>query len=69
MQLPPEGKQSVLAALGATQVLDAETRDWLDADLGGALPNYDWGEMGVPEGIPVRYVVGEGMVIGDGASA
>ena len=69
MQLPPEGKRSVLAALGATQVLDAETRDWLDADLGGALPDYDWGEMAVPGGIPVRYVIGEGIVIVDDASA
>lgn len=53
-QLPPQGKRSVLKALVATQSVDIETRDWLDADLGGALPDYDWGEMGVPEGIPVQ---------------
>ena len=68
-QLPPEGKRSVLAAMGINQFADEESRDWLDADLGNASPDYDWGEMGVPEGIPVRYVVGEGIVIGDGASA
>ena len=68
-QLPPEGKRSVLAAMGINQFADEESRDWLDADLSGALPNYDWGEAGVPEGIPVRYVVSEGVVIGDRTSA
>jgi hypothetical protein len=67
-QLPPEGKQSVLAALGINQSMDKESRDWLEADLGGVLPDYDWGETGVPEGIPVRYVVGEGMMIEDKSS-
>ena len=57
-QLPPEGKRSVLAALRVTQSIDAETQDWLDADLSGALPDYDWGEAGIPEAIPVRDVVG-----------
>ena len=33
-------------------------RDRLDADLSGALLDYDWGEAGIPEGIPVRDVVG-----------
>ena len=33
-------------------------RDWLDADLSGALPDYDWGEAVIPEGIPARDVVG-----------
>jgi hypothetical protein len=68
-QLPPDGKRSVLAALGINQSMDMESRDWLEADLGEVLPDYDWGETGVPEGIPVRYVVGEGIVIGDGDSA
>lgn len=68
-QLPPDGKRSVSAALGVNLSLDAETQDWLDADLGGALPDYDWGEAGVPEGVPVRYVVGEGVMIGAGVSA
>jgi hypothetical protein len=68
-QLPPEGKRSVLAALGVNQSLDAESQMWLEADLGGVLPDYDWGEAGIPVGTPVRYVVGEGIVIGDGTSA
>jgi hypothetical protein len=68
-QLPPEGKQSVLAALGANPSMDEETHNWLAADLAGALPDYDWGETGMSEGLPVRYVVGEGIMIGDGDSA
>src|SRR5256885_913817 len=42
---------------------DAETRMWLEADMSGALPPYEWGESGPPEGHPVRYVPGVGLVI------
>ncbi|MEO0540248.1 MAG: hypothetical protein AAFZ80_05200 [Cyanobacteria bacterium P01_A01_bin.105] len=34
---------------------DAETRRWLEADLSGELPEYDWGPEGIPEGLPVVY--------------
>lgn len=69
VQLPPDGKRSVLAALGINQSVDEESRDWLDVDLGGVLPDYDWGDAGTPEGAPIRYVIGEGMMIEDEASA
>ncbi len=36
---------------------------WLEADLGGPLPPYDWGPKGVPFPTPVRYVPGVGLVI------
>jgi hypothetical protein len=49
--------------------MDEESCDWLEADLAGALPDYDWGETGMPEGLPVQYMVGEGIMIGDSASA
>jgi hypothetical protein len=67
-QLPPEGKRSVLAALAMNPSLDAESQMWLEADLGGVLPDYDWGKAGIPVGTPVHYVIGEGIVIGDRAS-
>lgn len=35
-----------------------EDRAWLEADLGGELPPYDWGPDGPPKGKPVRYVPG-----------
>jgi len=41
----------------------AETRMWLEADMSSALPLYEWGESGPPEGHPVRYVPGVGLVI------
>lgn len=45
------------------QETDAETRAWLEADLSGALPPYEWGKSGPPQGQPVRYVPGVGLVI------
>ena len=42
---------------------DAETREWLEADMSGALPPYEWGESGPPKGQPVRYMAGVGLVI------
>ena len=41
---------------------DPDSR-WLDADLGAPLPPWDWGPGGRPEGKPVRYVPGVGLVV------
>ncbi len=46
--------------------IDSESREWLDADLGGELPPYDWGEAGVPKGKPVFYKERVGFVIKGG---
>ncbi|WP_104372038.1 hypothetical protein [Desulfocucumis palustris] len=35
---------------------------WLEADL-GALPPYDWGSNGPPEGKKVKYQPGVGLII------
>jgi hypothetical protein len=44
-------------------VLDAEAATWAEADLAGEMPEYDWGEAGIPNVIPVRFVAGEGFVV------
>lgn len=51
---------------GQDAAMDEESRAWLEADLGGDLPPYDWGKEGPPKGEPVRYVPGVGLVIGGG---
>lgn len=43
--------------------LDDETAAWLDANLGGELPPYDWGPSGPPAGKPVRHIPGRGLLI------
>ncbi|CAN5453596.1 MAG: helix-turn-helix domain-containing protein [Rubrobacteraceae bacterium] len=43
--------------------LDEEARAWLGDDLGGELPEYDWGEEGPPEVKPVKYEPGVGLVV------
>jgi predicted transcriptional regulator len=45
----------------------AEDLAWLEADLSrlGEFEAYDWGPNGVPEGRPVRYVPGKGLIIED----
>jgi excisionase family DNA binding protein len=43
--------------------MDRETRVWLEAEMSGAFPPYEWGESGPPKGQPVRYVPGSGLVI------
>ncbi|MBX6377718.1 MAG: helix-turn-helix domain-containing protein [Clostridia bacterium] len=43
-----------------------EDRAWLEEDLGGELPPYDWGPNGPPKGKPVRYVPGVGPVVEGG---
>jgi excisionase family DNA binding protein len=55
---PPEKK--------AEPEMDAETRAWLEADLEGDLPPYEWGEVDpLSVGQSVRYVSGVGLVIDD----
>ncbi|MFP5501428.1 MAG: hypothetical protein ACLGIN_02995, partial [Candidatus Sericytochromatia bacterium] len=46
--------------------LDEETREWLEADLGGPLPPYEWGSEGPPKGKPVHYVPGVGLIVEGG---
>jgi hypothetical protein len=43
--------------------LDEESRTWLEADLAGDLPEYDWGEAGIPPVQPVRFVPGQGLIV------
>lgn len=45
---------------------DPEAQEWLEADLSGELPPYDWGEIGMPQGKPVKYMPGQGLVIEGG---
>jgi hypothetical protein len=49
--------------LADTDNMDAASIAWLDADLAGDLPEYDWGEAGIPAYQPVRFVPGEGLVV------
>lgn len=43
--------------------LDEESKDWLEADLSGDLPDYDWGPAGIPEGLPIEYLPGKGITV------
>jgi predicted DNA-binding antitoxin AbrB/MazE fold protein len=58
----------MLAAIAALPLegLDAETDEWLEADLVEDLPPYDWGEQGVPLGKQVHYALGVGFVVEGG---
>lgn len=40
-----------------------EDAAWLEADLGGSLPPYDWGPAGPPKGRSVQYVPGRGLIV------
>lgn len=67
-QLPLADKKAVFSVLHEeldrlSVELEAETREWLDADLGDNLPPYDWGSEGVPSGQSVQYVPEVGIVI------
>jgi hypothetical protein len=65
-QLPIASQQQLLSALMAElkhQETDVESQDWLEADLGEDLPPYEWGEAGVPQGKPVQFVGGRGLVV------
>ncbi|OYQ63435.1 hypothetical protein B9G53_16825 [Pseudanabaena sp. SR411] len=42
---------------------DMESQSWLEADLVSDLPEYDWGEGGIPNLKPVEYVSGIGLVV------
>jgi predicted DNA-binding antitoxin AbrB/MazE fold protein len=59
---------AILAAIAASPLedLDAETDEWLDADLVEDLPPYDWGKQGIPPGKQVNYAPGVGFVVEGG---
>ncbi len=40
-----------------------EASEWLDADISGELPPYDWGPGGIPALQPVEVLDGEGPMI------
>ncbi len=40
-----------------------ESKSWLEADLVNDLPEYDWGEGGIPSMKTVEYVSGVGLVV------
>ncbi len=42
---------------------DMESKSWLEADLGDDLPEYNWGEGGIPSMKPVEYVSDVGLVV------
>ena len=42
---------------------DMESKSWLEADLVNDLPEYNWGEGGIPSMKPVEYVSGVGLVV------
>ena len=72
-QLPPEGKQAILENLHQNMTselsnpeLDPESKAWLEADLAGDLPEYDWGPEGIPEGLPIRYDSERGVAVIEG---
>ncbi|MEM8503824.1 MAG: hypothetical protein AAF716_11805 [Cyanobacteria bacterium P01_D01_bin.1] len=59
-QLPLDSQQSIAKQLNQqladpNSVMDEESRIWLEADLAGELPEYDWGPEGIPEGYPVKF--------------
>lgn len=57
---------SLVEGDGVGREMDPETRSWLDADLGGELPPFDWGPEGEPSGKPVHFVPGVGLVVDGG---
>ncbi len=42
---------------------DIESKSWVEADLVSDLPEYDWGEGGIPSMKPVEYVSGVGLAV------
>lgn len=46
--------------------LDDESKAWLDANLAPPLPPFEWGPEGPPEGKPVVFVPGLGLVVEGG---
>lgn len=72
-QLPTVSKQIIFDALrqefesvhssDIIPTVDADTQTWLEAELTEPVPAYDWGVEGVPKGLPVQYVPGQGVII------
>jgi hypothetical protein len=63
--LPSHDKLKAIQFL-ALALSDPETESWLSANLVDHLPEYDWGESGIPDGEMVHYVAGVGLVVGEG---
>lgn len=42
---------------------DQESQSWLEADLVNDLPEYDWGDGGMPSMKPMEYISGIGLVV------
>lgn len=42
---------------------DLESQVWLEAEFVNNLPEYDWGEKGIPNVKPVEYLSGIGLVV------
>ncbi|MEO1094363.1 MAG: hypothetical protein AAFX01_05635 [Cyanobacteria bacterium J06638_28] len=72
-QLPLDSKQAIFEVLRqdvhdnslARTALDEESQDWLEAELVSMPPEYDWGQSGMLEGMPVHYVAGQGLVFAE----
>jgi hypothetical protein len=67
-QLPVDSQHTLLSVLNAElkatlESVDGESQKWLEADLGEDLSPYEWGAGDVPEGKPVQYVLGRGLVV------
>jgi hypothetical protein len=43
--------------------LDAESKLWLDGDMGEDLPEYDWGTEEIPPVKPIKYQPGVGFIV------
>jgi len=63
----PEKDTPVVKRFIEFLLIQVKTEDqaWLEADL-GELPPYDWGKEGPPQGKPVRYESGAGLIIEGG---
>ena len=59
----PEGKEVTIGIEHDLPAIDAESREWLHADLANELPSYEWGDEGIPKGKPARYSPDEGFVV------
>jgi len=62
---PREGLERVQweYAKSTAAVERGENHSWLETDLGGELPPYEWGAEGIPEARPVRYIQGKGLFV------
>ncbi|MEM9009373.1 MAG: hypothetical protein AAGE59_38465 [Cyanobacteria bacterium P01_F01_bin.86] len=69
-QLPWSSKQVIFEVLRQdveasplVTELDQVSQDWLEAELTDDVPEYDWGKASIPEGLPISYVSGQGLII------